>query len=267
MTKIYTRIKYLVLALSMVLANLASIAFFPQKAFAAAPECYTMLNDLAVSPVQPVCDTNADGTTVYYDVAGNSKTTPTDDKCYGGTSTRSGPSELRITTYREQECGNLRVLYRDAVRDACTSTGGEFVQGSGSRPHSCRCPDGKQQSAANKQCVDPPVSNDGNDSGELETLQQRAPEGDCVSENGSELNGENCGIINLLNIIFNFVSGGVTLVVIGNIIVAGIQYSTAQGDPSAAQKAKTRIRNAVIAFIMYLSLYGFVQWLIPGGVF
>ena len=83
----------------------------------------------------------------------------------------------------------------------------------------------------------------------------------------SDLNSGNCGIVALLNTIFNFVSGGVTLAIVGNIIFAGIQYSTAQGDPSTASKSKKRIQDALIAFLMYACLYAFIQWLIPGGVF
>jgi hypothetical protein len=54
---------------------------------------------------------------------------------------------------------------------------------------------------------------------------------------------------------------------LGNIIYAGIRYSTAQGDPGAASAAKKRIREAIIAFLMYIALYSFIQWLVPGGVF
>lgn len=90
--------------------------------------------------------------------------------------------------------------------------------------------------------------------------------GDCRSESG-DLSAGNCKIIELLNTAFNLVSGAITLAIIGNIIYAGIQYSTAQGDPSKASKSKDRIRNALIAFLMYISLYAFIQWLIPGGVF
>jgi hypothetical protein len=73
--------------------------------------------------------------------------------------------------------------------------------------------------------------------------------------------------VGLLNTFLNFVAGGVTLAVIGNIVMAGIQYSTAQGNPSTSAAAKKRITTAVMAFIMFLSLYAFIQWLIPGGVF
>jgi hypothetical protein len=87
---------------------------------------------------------------------------------------------------------------------------------------------------------------------------------DCAAD---DIDAENCGIVKLLDTAFNFISGGIALAVIGNIIFAGIQYSTAQGDPSKASKAKTRIQNAIIAFVMYLTLSAFIEWLIPGGVF
>lgn len=87
---------------------------------------------------------------------------------------------------------------------------------------------------------------------------------DCTEET---IDGSNCGIVRYLNIFMNLVSGIIAIAVIGNIIYAGIQYSTAQGDPGNVGKAKTRIRNALVAFLMYLSLFAFLQWLIPGGAF
>jgi hypothetical protein len=94
--------------------------------------------------------------------------------------------------------------------------------------------------------------------------REKQNKSDCVAQ---DVNANNCGIIKLLDTGFNLVSGAISLAIIGNIIYAGIQYSMAQGDPSKAQKSKDRIRNAVIAFLMYISLYAFIQWLIPGGVF
>jgi hypothetical protein len=107
-----------------------------------------------------------------------------------------------------------------------------------------------------------PSDNDSTPAGEPGRIASRP--NDCSEEN---LDGSNCGIINYLNIFMNMVSGAIAIAVIGNIIYAGIQYSMAQGDPGNVGKAKTRIRNALVAFIMYVSLFGFLQWLIPGGVF
>jgi len=84
---------------------------------------------------------------------------------------------------------------------------------------------------------------------------------------GETLNEDNCGIVAYLNVIFNFISGGIVLAVIGNIIYSGIMYSTAEGDPGKSAKAKKRIAEAIVALIMYMLLYSFITWLIPGGVF
>ncbi len=77
----------------------------------------------------------------------------------------------------------------------------------------------------------------------------------------------NCGIIYYLNLAFNILSGIVVLAIVGNIAYSGVMYSMAQGDSGATKKAKARIQQGLIAFLLYFMLYGFLQWLIPGGAF
>lgn len=67
--------------------------------------------------------------------------------------------------------------------------------------------------------------------------------------------------------IVNFLSAAVGLVIIGAIIVGGIQYSLAGDNSSALESAKKRITNAMIALFAFLFAYAFMQWLIPGGIF
>ena len=90
---------------------------------------------------------------------------------------------------------------------------------------------------------------------------------DCKSEGGAKIDESNCGIIKYLNIGFDVVSGVVIIGVIANIIISGIMYSMAQGDPGNSAKAKGRIQQGAIALLLYFMLYGFIQWLIPGGAF
>lgn len=78
---------------------------------------------------------------------------------------------------------------------------------------------------------------------------------------------KNNSIVTDLNIIINFLSVGVGVVVIAMIIVGGIQYSLAGDSSEAINKAKTRITNALIALVAYLFLFSFLQWIIPGGLF
>jgi hypothetical protein len=64
-----------------------------------------------------------------------------------------------------------------------------------------------------------------------------------------------------------FLSYGVGIVLIGSMILAGIQYSTSEGNPEATQAAKNRIRDAVIGLFIYLFAFAIVQYLVPGGLF
>lgn len=61
-------------------------------------------------------------------------------------------------------------------------------------------------------------------------------------------------------------SAGVVLAVIGSIVIAGIQYTTANGNASAVASAKNRIFISVVVLIMYIFGFALLQWLIPGGI-
>lgn len=67
--------------------------------------------------------------------------------------------------------------------------------------------------------------------------------------------------------IINFMSFGVGIVVVGLIVVAGIQYITSGGVPQKIEAARHRITNAIIALVLYVFMFAIIQWLIPGGVF
>jgi hypothetical protein len=67
-------------------------------------------------------------------------------------------------------------------------------------------------------------------------------------------------LINLLSVIFG-------LVAVASLIMGGIQYTASEGDPQKISKAKNRLTNTVIAILAYSVLYGFLQFLVPGGLF
>lgn len=81
------------------------------------------------------------------------------------------------------------------------------------------------------------------------------------------LDETNCGIVKILNVAINIFSGLFALTIIIVVIVAGIQYSASSGDPQAAAAAKKRITNALIAVVAFGLMYGFLQWLVPGGIY
>lgn len=65
--------------------------------------------------------------------------------------------------------------------------------------------------------------------------------------------------------IIRFLSAGVGLVIVGSVIVAGIQYSASNGDPQAASKAKARISSTLIALLIFIFSYALLNYLTPGG--
>ena len=87
----------------------------------------------------------------------------------------------------------------------------------------------------------------------------------CQSNNICTVGG-NCLFSNYINPVINLLSGMVALVVIGSIIAGGIQYSASAGDPQKTAKAKSRITNSILAFLAYIFLYAFLQFIIPGGL-
>jgi hypothetical protein len=74
-------------------------------------------------------------------------------------------------------------------------------------------------------------------------------------------------IVKRLNEVLVVLSALVALVIIGSLIVAGIQYSAAGSNAQAVSAAKTRIINAFIALAAFIAIFAFLQWLVPGGVF
>jgi len=60
---------------------------------------------------------------------------------------------------------------------------------------------------------------------------------------------------------------GVGILSVFGLVISGIQYAAAQENPQSVAAAKSRINNIVIGILIYLTMFGLLQWLIPGGVF
>jgi hypothetical protein len=90
--------------------------------------------------------------------------------------------------------------------------------------------------------------------------------GDCKPGEGVALDRTNCGIVGYVVYFTRILSGIVGLVIVIMITVGGIQYAAAGPDPSAVVAARKRIINAVIALVLYIFMFSFLQWLVPGGI-
>ena len=86
----------------------------------------------------------------------------------------------------------------------------------------------------------------------------------CTAAN---LNKNNCGIIYYVWLFINVLSGLVGMVLVITIVVAGIQWTTAGDNPQQISAARNRIVNAVIALLVFVFMYAFLQWVVPGGIF
>lgn len=84
-----------------------------------------------------------------------------------------------------------------------------------------------------------------------------------IEASGGQMNP----VIDMLFALFRFLSAGVGLVIIGSIIVAGIQYTTSRGAPQATEAAIKRVTNSVIALLFYLLIFAIANYLVPGGMF
>ncbi|HKR82327.1 MAG TPA: hypothetical protein VJR27_05025 [Candidatus Saccharimonadales bacterium] len=67
--------------------------------------------------------------------------------------------------------------------------------------------------------------------------------------------------------IIRVLSAGAGLVVIGSIVLAGVQYTTSRGDPNATSKAVGRIRNSLYALLIYIFAAAMLNFVIPAGFF
>ncbi len=74
-------------------------------------------------------------------------------------------------------------------------------------------------------------------------------------------------VVAKLQTVIDFLSAGVGIIIVGVIVVGGIQYTIAGSSPQALTAARQRITNGLIALFAFLFIFAFLQWLIPGGIF
>ena len=65
----------------------------------------------------------------------------------------------------------------------------------------------------------------------------------------------------------NILSALVGVVVVASIIFGGVQYAMAGEKPEQMGAAKKRITQSLVALLIYMLLFAFIQYLIPGGLF
>lgn len=78
--------------------------------------------------------------------------------------------------------------------------------------------------------------------------------------------GQGNPIADMAFAVIRVLSAGVGLVVVGSIVVGGIQYSASRGDPQATAMAINRIRSSLFALLIYIFGFALLNYIIPGAV-
>lgn len=74
-------------------------------------------------------------------------------------------------------------------------------------------------------------------------------------------------VTSMLLTIINFLAVGVGLAVVGGIVWGAFMYASANGNASQAQQGITFIVNSVIGLVLFILMYAFINFLVPGGLF
>ena len=99
------------------------------------------------------------------------------------------------------------------------------------------------------------------------TCVQKTSKVDCAAVAGNCTTVAKCDLISkYVNPAINLLSALAGVAITISIIVAGIRYSSASGDPQKSAAAKHRIASTVIALIAFILLYAALNFLIPGGL-
>jgi hypothetical protein len=86
------------------------------------------------------------------------------------------------------------------------------------------------------------------------------PNADCTKNDCDFITQYINPAINLLSVLFG-------LIAVISLILGGIRFSASGDDPQKVSLAKKRIADTLVAIVVYFFLYGFLEFLIPGGLF
>jgi hypothetical protein len=78
---------------------------------------------------------------------------------------------------------------------------------------------------------------------------------------------EGGAIYEFVRLVTRYAAGLFGLVLVFMLVISGVQYTTSAGNPEAVKSAKGRIANALIGLILFILMFGLLDFIIPGHVF
>lgn len=120
---------------------------------------------------------------------------------------------------------------------------------------------------ADKGGVDVEAGCDGEGTCESTEAENKGSSSDFEGDCNDSIKPEDCGITSYIRLFTNGLSALVGIVIVVMVVVGGIQYSMARDNPQAVAAARQKIINAVLALLLFVFMFAFLQWIIPGGLF
>ena len=234
-------------------SSFATLFITSGTAFAAA-QCYELVTQDQLSTANPTECKPGSQAVSYVNINNVPQANPLDGRCYAGTTSNPGTSFVH-TTYQEYTCNQLGIMLNDSREATCeaSSSGGAWQNTGPNGPngggYQCVCPSGFN--SANYACV----------------RQDNTSEGESSGVTTVQTDGEGAKVFAYLQTGVNLLTGLAGLAITAGVIIGGIQYASAGGNPQAVAKARGRIINALVALLCLVFLYSFLQWLVPGGLF
>jgi len=78
---------------------------------------------------------------------------------------------------------------------------------------------------------------------------------------------QDSGVWGLLILVINILSAGVIIAAIGGVVYGSIMYTTSGGSVEQTKKAREIIANTIIGIVLYVAMWAFLNYIIPGGMF
>lgn len=77
---------------------------------------------------------------------------------------------------------------------------------------------------------------------------------------------EEGGVIEILDLVLNILTAGISVLAVVGIVITAVQWITARDKEDQIKKAKSRLLNIVIGLVTWVLLWSFLSWILPGGV-
>jgi hypothetical protein len=78
---------------------------------------------------------------------------------------------------------------------------------------------------------------------------------------------ESTGVWGLLILVINILSAGIGIAAVGGVVYGSIMYTASGGSVEQTKKAREIIANTIVGIVLYIAMWAFLNYIIPGGMF